>query len=287
MALIAAAAADDEDEWEVNGFLRIQWAEPQTQQTLKHRTRGTTHLPSNCENNGWIYLISAAAFLKQPTQTGVKVRRRHVRWTLFTHWKMWTQNFTSEGLRWLDCSHPPIRSEPAGRVSQSDGRIGCEWEISWLTDGVLNDWWGGWFGWVRRRPWAVGPNPSSAEYQSSSLSVCQFCSLFSTLVSSSPLSFFLCFSSSFGPLSAFVTFLHWLHVTWALPLLDTFLLFLLCHFIALLRFSLISGFVLLLFSLHFIYTLCPSQYFKTCIIVMQIKLGLVSSFHVSHCGLVE
>lgn len=33
------------------------------------------------------------------------------------------------------------------------------WAISWLTDGVLNDWWGGWFGWVRRRPWADRLNP--------------------------------------------------------------------------------------------------------------------------------
>lgn len=35
------------------------------------------------------------------------------------------------------------------------------WAISWLTDGVLNDWWGGWFGRVRWRPWADRLNPSS------------------------------------------------------------------------------------------------------------------------------
>lgn len=32
------------------------------------------------------------------------------------------------------------------------------WAISWLTDGVLNDWWGGWFGWVRRRPDRLNPS---------------------------------------------------------------------------------------------------------------------------------
>lgn len=34
------------------------------------------------------------------------------------------------------------------------------WVISWLTDSVLNDWWGGWFGRVRLRPWGDKLNPS-------------------------------------------------------------------------------------------------------------------------------
>lgn len=32
--------------------------------------------------------------------------------------------------------------------------------ISWLTDGVLNDWWGGWCGWVHVCPWGDKPSPS-------------------------------------------------------------------------------------------------------------------------------
>lgn len=34
------------------------------------------------------------------------------------------------------------------------------WAISWLTDGVLNEWWGEWFGWVSWPPWAARLKPT-------------------------------------------------------------------------------------------------------------------------------
>ncbi len=71
------------------------------------------------------------------------------------------------------------------------------WAISWLTDGVLNDWWGGWFSRVHWRPWADGPTPSSL-YRLLALSLCFVTSILHLLL--------FCFTVSLASPSRHISF---------------------------------------------------------------------------------